>query len=124
MNQEIKQKWIAALKAHDETLVGNKTVFYTHLKAGGLISPDGILCDIYLKENGLNWGKSGGVVSLCLGRNCAMPTEVMKWAELDRVDPILPSCPPPRGYTISTLNLFCYRAKNYTEVAEAIERDL
>lgn len=122
MNQEVKQKWIAALKAHDETNPG--PVFYTHLKAGKLISPDGILCDIYMKEHGIEWGISGGVETLCLGRNCAMPAEVMKWAGLDRVDPILPSYTPPLGYTISTLNLLAYRAKSYTQIAEAIEKDL
>lgn len=141
MKEAIKNQWVEALILRqdeiDKSPAPGQSVWSTNLKSGGLISPDGILCDLYLKEHGLEWDGPA-----CLGSTHAMPPKVKEWAGLDRHDPILPSYlknggKPIYGYKLMTLCLLSasgwmpsksavggYRSINYRDLASFIESDL
>lgn len=134
MNKEVKSKWIKALREYTSP-TAFQDVYHSSLRAGGYFAPDGILCDLYLKEKGLSWDGPK-----CLGCTHAIPKEVKEWAGLDRVDPILPSYDKLgsnlRRYSLMTLNLVGamgeymdllsgkYQSIGYKEIADLIEKDL
>jgi hypothetical protein len=92
MNPEIKQKWIAALESGEyrqgENYLQNKDNCFCCL---------GVLCDIYAKENNVEWTKSDDYGNpwspVTTGPNMihdngrTLPSEVMKWAEIGEDSP-------------------------------------
>lgn len=78
MNQEVKEKWVKALRS------GEYKQGFRALRRGDAFCCLGVLCDIFAKEKGLDWDADcrfmdeGGV----------LPTTVKKWAELSSCNPI------------------------------------
>lgn len=127
MNQEIKTKWVAALRAIDPIGPENpnkkaKTIFNFALHPQ---SPDGVLCELYMKEYNLSWQIKDGQYSL-FGRAHAIPDQVKDWAGLDRYDPLLPSM----NQTKHKSNLSYWSVSisatvlSYNELADHIEASL
>lgn len=74
MNQEIKKKWVDALRSGEyQKGVGN-------LNWGGAFCCLGVLCDIHSKETGTKWEDSGKYID----SHSYLPDQVMGWAELPR----------------------------------------
>ncbi len=99
MSPEIKSRWIEAIHTH--VFEYPKNVYKASLRASkSAFAIDGILCNLYLKENDIPWQGNK-----CLGRSHTMPNEVRDWAGLERFDPYLPSGQEYYGGkpTISTL---------------------
>jgi hypothetical protein len=76
MNQEIKAKWVAALRS-GEYVQGQRY----------LNGPDGfcclgVLCDLYGKETGEKWFDEGGDGKRMLDGWTVPPLQVQKWADL------------------------------------------
>lgn len=87
MNPQIKKQWCEVLRANDcIDPQGIKVyMFYqSSLRAGGQLSPDGLLTDLYLKAHGLDWEQKGSVWC-ALGSSSAMPDEVCEWAGLKAI---------------------------------------
>lgn len=82
MNQEIKQRWITALRSGQyKHGIGN-------LKINDCFCVLGILCDIHAQETGNTWEKEDGFArELYLGKYGELPEEVVEWAGLDGVSP-------------------------------------
>jgi hypothetical protein len=85
MNQEIKQKWIEALKS-DEYRQGKLAL----KNYDDTFCCLGVLCDLYIKEKGLKWTApiegSQGYYTLCTETDRArthLPDEVVTWADMD-----------------------------------------
>ncbi len=82
MNQEIKVKWVAALRSGD----------YNQGK-GSLKSEDkfcclGVLCDLHSKTFGTQWATTeGNEDKYYLGTKEVLPNDVMRWADLDWQNP-------------------------------------
>jgi hypothetical protein len=84
MKQEIKEKWVAALRS------GEYQQTRSTLRDGTGFCCLGVLTDIYTKENNLDWdhGKDfkGEYYSVCSSL-LELPNRVVEWAELPRRDP-------------------------------------
>jgi hypothetical protein len=84
MKQEIKDKWVAALRSGEYS----QTSSYLHDGKGFCCL--GVLTDIYTKENGLDWDRGndckGEYYSVC-SSFLELPKSVVEWAELPRRDP-------------------------------------
>ncbi len=55
------------------------------LNTGNLFCCLGVLCDVYLKEHGKEWGVGSGI----RGEGAELPSEVRSWAGLRYRNPIL-----------------------------------
>ena len=83
MNQQIKQRWIEALKS-GEYQQGWESLCYNN-KFCCL----GVLTDLYIKEHGLQWHKDvGGCWSLD-GEGGVLPSSVQAWAGLNDANPMI-----------------------------------
>lgn len=139
MNLAIKKNWVDSIVAYDKEKTDNggkknKKCTVKLRLSDSMMSVDGILCDMYLKQHGLNWGMDDS----CLGSTHSIPKEVKEWAELDRYDPLLPSYKNKysniNGFKLMTLGLISSLgskregdisvALSYTEIADLINKDL
>ena len=78
MNQEVKEKWVAALRSGEY----KQTKQTLHDKNGFCCL--GVLCDLYLKENDLDWQEHNydPKVLVCFDREDTLPDEVADWADI------------------------------------------
>jgi hypothetical protein len=87
MNPEIKAKWVAALRS-EEYKQGKKV-----LNNGvGNFCCLGVLCDLYAKENSVQWtdvlgGHEEETLQEFLGNIAVLPDEVQNWAGLSGKNP-------------------------------------
>lgn len=95
MNPEIKQKWVDALRS------GNYHQGEGSLKDNDKFCCLGVLCDLYLKENGGEWDLSEKYAgrNIIFGSYALPPVLVWTWAGLDNENPCLNS-----GYHLTNLN--------------------
>ena len=124
MNNEVKIKWLEALRSGD----------YDQGQ-GGLKSGDnkfcclGILCDIFLKEHNENWQKpirDENFFSIDGVNNC-LPKRVSEWAEIDTVWPKVMTSATNSEYLTSLNdgnNLINIRQHSFLEIANLIEASL
>lgn len=139
MNQEIKKQWVDALINYSTipNTERHKDIYHSSLKApyGGQLSPDGILCALYLNAHNIPWENKDKMA--CLGTTHAIPKEVQEWAGLKTHDPILKSAPDKFlfvGYknpTLNTVSAICKKRVgeiwaniSYADVASLIQSDL
>jgi hypothetical protein len=80
MNQEIKEKWIAALQS------GEYQQGHDYLTSEGKYCCLGVLCDVYRKEMHIGeWGSRGFTIA-CEYNSAWLPRIVAEWAELECTD--------------------------------------
>jgi hypothetical protein len=107
MKQEIKEKWIATLRS------GKYKQGAGHLRNNDLYCCLGVLCDIYAKENQLNWEKDTKNATYKLLTSYAiLPVEVYRWAETKGQNPIIGES------NLADLNDI---GKTFKEIADLIE---
>jgi len=119
MNPEVKAKWLAALRS-GEYQQGTGT-----LRARGRYCCLGVLCDIYSREHGIEWGELDPIdwEMKFLGEDCFLPAPVIKWAGLSDYDPNLRI--GGRGTCASRHNDGdAVPARTFSEIADAIEEQL
>ena len=80
MNQEIKEKWVAALRSGEY----QQTKGYLHNEEGYCCL--GVLTDLCAKEKGLEWEYPDGVYAMD-GCEMQLPSGVVNWAGLPTDDP-------------------------------------
>lgn len=116
MNQEIKAKWVAALRSGEYEQGRN------YLKGAEGYCCLGVLCDLYAKETG-----DGGFVEegnnifvfrsgVCTGEISYPPSVVQLWAGLNGCNPRL-----IKGSNLSGLN---DQGVPFYEIADLIEKEL
>jgi hypothetical protein len=83
MNQEIKLKWLEALRSGQY-----KQTKYSLKNEKGFCCL-GVLCDIYSQENKTPWEKHEEEREAIIHNTKVLPVPIMRWAELKDSDPYL-----------------------------------
>lgn len=114
MNERIKAMWSEALRSNQYAQTKDA------LKNSKGYCCLGVLCDLYLKEKGLEWTEGFGWEYSCLGEGETLPGEVQDWAELPSEN--------PRVYTdglyglgADTLGRLNDLGATFPEIAQVIE---
>ena len=95
MNQEIKTKWLEALRSGDYTQTTN------HLKDDKGYCCLGVLCDLHRKETGYDWKVITHSSAFdYYGISGSLPPEVIAWAVMEGDHN--PAVPVPEGLIITT----------------------
>jgi hypothetical protein len=123
MNQEIKQKWIEALRS------GSYSQTKQQLKKENSFCCLGVLCDLYLKENNQDWvtqGNDTGAIVHDEEEYCmplievtVLPEKVYTWAGLDEENPEVEYA--EQIMPISDVNDL---GRSFKEIASIIEHQL
>ena len=95
MKQEIKEKWVAALRSGEY----KQTKGYLHNEEGYCCL--GVLANLWAKEKGLEWKNSDGVYAMD-GCEMQLPSGVVNWAGLPTDDPYVNT---PEGMNSETGDL-------------------
>lgn len=115
MNQEIKKKWVDALRS------GEYKQGYAELRTNTEVNSSfcclGVLCDLYSKEHNIPWEEDGGFI----GTGDVLPNNVISWAGLS-------DNPSPRrvglGDTERTLVRLNDNGSTFKQIADIIEKEL
>ncbi len=107
MNQDIKQRWVAALRS-GEYLQGRNA-----LRQDGAFCCLGVLCDLHAKETGNAWT---GLENHYFGASGALPPEVRDWAGLSRGNPEM-----GKGKSLAGIN---DSGVSFSHIADLIEAQL
>lgn len=112
MNQQIKEKWMNALRSGE----------YSQTR-GALRTTEGfcclgVLCDLYSKETGTEWGEyqKDFANSSFLGELATFPPKVGEWSGIERANPYFEE--------VGTLASLNDGGKEFTEIADVIEKYL
>lgn len=105
MNQEIKQRWIEALRSNEYQQDINR------LKTTKGFCCLGVLCDLHRKETDGKWEGS-----YYQNVSTSIPLEVLKWSGLSSVDPVIGN----KSLTEYNDNL----KYNFNQIADLIEEGL
>ena len=113
MNQEIKERWAAALES------GEYPQGDCALNQYGQFCCLGVLCDLHSKETNTKWGIEDEKTSLksYLENDGFLPDKVQEWADLGNQDPYLSSL----GVSASVAN---DKPISFSDIAKAIRTDL
>jgi hypothetical protein len=111
MNQEIKTKWVAALRS-GEYEQGTK-----QLKKYEKFCCLGVLCDIHSKEKGIEWVDDG----IYIDEDEFLSQDVMGWSGIKEINP-----PVLHGkfLTIRTLSSLNDSGYTFLQIADLIEAQL
>lgn len=112
MNQQIKQRWIAALRSGEYQQVTGKL----HNDRGFCCL--GVLCDLYAKEQNVEWHKSHHFYKI-FGVETILPYEVVKWSNLEGKNPT--ALVDGDSKNLSNLNDIGY---TFEQLAQLIEEQL
>lgn len=114
MNQEIKAKWVAALRSGEY----KQTDGYLH--RDGCFCVMGVLCDLYIKQRGISWERGESGTTELYG-SCAIPPHIVTdWAGLESQYPNVKT--EVKG-TMSIVNMND-RLVPFKVLADIIEKDL
>jgi hypothetical protein len=123
MNQEIKQKWIEALRS------GSYSQTKQQLRKENSFCCLGVLCDLYLKENNQDWKMQGNDIGVIvydeegyympLIEVAVLPDKVYTWAGLDEENPEVEYA--EQIMPISDVNDL---GRSFKEIASIIEHQL
>lgn len=122
MNQEIKKRWVAALRSGSYKQ-RNGRLRYTEGDLETKYCCLGVLCDIVKDELGLEWVEQGTI----LGRTACIPnticeyTGVHAWGEFARTDN---QCVERDNYKFSNLAHMNDNGFSFEEIAQVIEEKL
>lgn len=127
MNQEIKQRWIEALRS-GEYKQGKKCL---HAIDGSFCCL-GVLCDIHAKENSREWnteyvqdGIDDDHTAIAYGTDFdILPVEVMLWAALSTMQATLPRSIHHGKISGSSLSYLNDAGLTFEQIANAIEEQL
>jgi len=112
MNQDIKDKWINALRS-GEYKQGTGTL----KNSNDAFCCLGVLCDLHAKETDTRWvDAEDGWPANYLGNDGSLPYKVIEWAGLEVQDPVI--C----DHFISTYN--DKKGYSFDQLADLIERHL
>ena len=114
MNQDIKAKWVTALRS------GKYTRGKEFLQRNGRYCCLGVLCDIAASENVVTAAKLGNIVNYDNMRH-VLPTAVLKWADIKT--PFVYLDNPVKGWT-SLTGLNDSSSATFAEIADVIETQL
>ena|SRR3990167_3235040 len=110
MNPKIKTKWLSALRS------GEYRQGFHHLNKNNKFCCLGVLCDLYAKENNVEWKMiREGVLRLHNSNTEALPSEVVAWAGLTGANPIVEEAGLARHND---------RGATFTKIADMIEKNL
>ena len=114
MNKEVKSKWIEALRSQEY----NQSFDRLRDKNGYCCL--GVLCDIHAKETGNEWVDMVKPIpcgKYYLGHVSNLPKEVIKWAGLEKQNPML---------TVDMSASSCNDSHEYTfnQIADLIQENL
>jgi hypothetical protein len=115
MNPQIKQKWVSALRSGEY----QQTQRRLHDENGFCCL--GVLCDLYLKENQLEWEPSTHYNNVYVFQYMAtvLPLSVMEWVGVGEGNPYVYVNGGP--FTLAELN---DRGSTFNEIADVIEKQL
>jgi hypothetical protein len=113
MNPQIKQKWVSALRSGEYQQTQNRL----HDENGFCCL--GVLCDLYGKENNVEWEPSRYYNNAYMFQDmaAALPLSVMKWVGVEEVNPYVNS----GVFTLAELN---DAGSTFNEIADVIEKQL
>jgi hypothetical protein len=112
MNPQIKQKWVSALRSGDY----QQTQGYLHKEDGFCCL--GVLCDLYGKENDVEWKlENDGTYYKFQYHTATLPLSVVEWAGFGSSNPYICS----RSLTLGGLN---DGGSTFNEIADLIEEHL
>ena len=110
MNEQVKQKWLSALRSGDY----KQTQLHLHTDDGFCCL--GVLCDLYGKENDVEWKLvDAGIYYEFQDKTGRMPLSVVEWAGVEDCNPYI--C----GRSLATLNDM---GSTFNEIADLIEEHL
>ena len=111
MNEQVKQKWLSALRSGDYQQTQNRL-----RKEDGFCCL-GVLCDIYGKEHNVEWELVDAGVYMFQYGDQYLPSPVMEWAGIETDSPSICG-----GY----LYLSAFNDSGYTfnEISDLIEEHL
>ena len=124
MNQEIKARWVAALRSGEYRQIKG---WLADTKNGRCCL--GVLCDVAAEDGIIEWQTSGinkKAVGADSGSSYTLPHDVMEWAALEDDDPESTETNTEEGGTmsLSALNDSSYLQFSFDRIADVIERDL
>jgi hypothetical protein len=112
MNQTIKEKWLQALRSKE------------YEQGRGCLKEEdkfcclGVLTDLYIKENNLNWSLDD---SSCVYEKLPVPAPAVRdWAGLEYANPVI-KIDKPFPDTLAGMNDHGY---SFEEIADVIEQQL
>lgn len=112
MNQQVKQKWVSALRSGDYQQTKN----YLHTDNGFCCL--GVLCDLYGKEHNVEWDlvedEDHNYYRFQDGE-ASLPLSVIEWAGVEDTNPSIP------GKSLAELN---DNGSTFNEIADLIEEHL
>ena len=112
MNPQIKQKWLNALRSGDYQQTQNRL----HDKNGFCCL--GVLCDLYGKENNVEWELPGRYDAYAFqDMVTSLPLSVMEWVGVENDNPCVTAGP----YTLAELN---DTGSTFNEISDLIEEYL
>lgn len=106
MKQEIKQKWIDALRG------GTYQQDIHNLKTNKGYCCLGVLTDLYLKEHNLEWKKEGKWYHFN-GEDAELPNDVITWCDWDS-----------HAAETNLINMNDEKGKSFLEISNYIEENL
>jgi hypothetical protein len=111
MNPQIKQKWVDALRS------GDYKQGQDHLRTNSGFCCLGVLCDLYIKENQLEWEPSTHYKNFYVFQDMAtiLPLSVVEWSGVE-------GCNPHINDGESTLAKLNDRGSTFNEIADVIEK--
>jgi len=111
MNPQIKQKWLNALRSNEYQQCRGRL----HTNSGFCCL--GVLCDLYIKENNVEWeiNEDSGKY-MFQNKGADLPFSVIEWSGVD-------SGPPGNGQ-IGTLAALNDSETTFNEIANLIEKQL
>jgi hypothetical protein len=112
MNPQVKEKWLSALRS------GNYQQTQLHLHKEDGFCCLGVLCDLYGKENNVEWNlANSGINCEFQDMNVTLPLSVMEWAGVESPNPYIGS----RSLTLGELN---DSGSTFNEIADLVEEHL
>ena len=111
MNPQIKQKWVSALRSGDYQQGRN------YLRTDNGFCCLGVLCDLYGKENNVEWEIDEVDGYLYEKNSTLLPLSVMEWADVDGQNADINN----GTETLAALN---DRGSTFNEIADLIENHL
>ena len=114
MNEQVKQKWLSALRSGDY----QQTQLKLHTEDGFCCL--GVLCDLYGKEHNVEWDlveDEDHNYYMFQNQPASLPLSVMEWAGTGRHNPYIGS----QSFTLAEFNDNGYA---FNEIADLIEEHL
>jgi hypothetical protein len=112
MNPQIKQKWVSALRSGDYKQGQN------FLRTDNGFCCLGVLCDLYIKENNVEWELvNNGNYYEFQYKVAALPLSVIEWSGVEGYNPLV-------NDEIGTLSELNDSGSTFEQIADVIEDQL